>query len=334
MRFATLTLCSGLLVLGCIPDLSESERVQVLSYGPDGYAPESVVLPLTSLRPLETGDIRVFFGGELSFMGGAQVREEASPLHARVERAADGTLVPTDYLTLLALCVLHHLDASWEYIDELDVPGIQHTPPYDVFLHPQVSSAQLGDFTDNMAYVRGANWFLVAPESDIDALPLACNRAVVAHEFAHALSFHSDPTPRFPSGDVVAIDEGFADIVGAGVSGTATGARESFRDGARDLNVARVDDVTSSPHERGAVLASLFWAYRGALISASLSVADANDAMVRLALVTLLTFRDETTPLMSEFVVRAIELAPEPALLCQRAPLAFPSEEVALACAN
>ncbi|MFK7998267.1 MAG: hypothetical protein AB8H86_01675 [Polyangiales bacterium] len=334
MRLSILTLCAVLLVLGCIPDVGQSEHVQVLSYGPNGYEAESVALPLTSLRPLETRDIRVFFGGELSFMGGPQVREEAEPLQARVERAADGSLVPTDYLTLLALCVIHHLDASSEYIAELDVPGIEHNPPYDVFLHPQVSSAQLGDFTDNMAYVRGANWFLVAPENDIDALPLACNRAVVAHEFAHALSFHSDPTPRFPSGDVVAIDEGFADIVGAGVTGSATGARESFRDGSRDLNVARVDEITLSPHERGAVLASLFWAYRGALISESMPVADANAAMVRLALVTLLTFRDETSPLMSEFVLRAIELAPEPALLCQRAPLAFPSEEVALACAN
>lgn len=327
----TLTLCTGLLVLGCIPDLAESERVQVLTYGPNGYAPERVALPLTSLEPLETRGIRVFFGGVLSFMGGPQVRE---PLDARVERGVDGSLVPTDYLTLLALCVIHHLDASWQYIAELNVPGIQHAPPYDVFLHPQVSSAQLGDFTDNMAYVRGANWFLVAPESDIDALPLACNRSVVAHEFAHALSFHSDPTPRFPSDDVVAIDEGVADVVGAAVTGTATGARDSFRDGARDLNVARVDDLGLPPHERGAVLASLFWSYRGALISASTSAADANDAMVRLALITLLTFRDETTPLLTEFVLRAIELAPEPALFCQRAPLAFPSEEVVRACAN
>ncbi|MFT5353315.1 MAG: hypothetical protein ACI9KE_000513 [Polyangiales bacterium] len=328
------TLCCCLLALGCIPSLGEDERVQVLTYGPNGYTPDTVPLPLTSLRPLETGDIRVFFGGTLGFMGGPEVREPATPLHARVERGTNGSLVPTDYLTLLALCVLHHLEASRQYIAELDVPGIQDEPPYDVFLHPQVSSGQLGDFTDNMAYVRGANWFLVAPESDIDALPLACNRAVVAHEFAHALSFHSDPTQRFPSGDVVAIDEGFADIIGAGVTSSATGVRASFQVGTRDLNVARVDEPMLSPHERGAVLASVFWAYRGALVAASTPIDEANDAMVRLALETLLTFRDETAPLLHDFVLRAIGLAPYPERFCQRAPLAFPTMEVALVCAD
>lgn len=334
VRFLDVTLCCGLLVLGCIPALGEDEQVQLLSYGPDGYAPVSVPLALTSLDPLKTGDIDVFFGGTLSFMGGPQVREDATPLRAHVERAADGSLVPTDYLTLLALCLLHHLEASRQYIAELDVPGVQDTPPYDIFLHPQVSSAQLGDFTDNMAYVRGANWFLVAPESEIDALPLACNRAVVAHEFAHALSFHSDPTERFPSGDVVAIDEGFADIIGAGVTSSPTGVRVSFRLDSRDLNVARVDERTLAPHERGAVLASVFWAYRGALNFASTPLEEANDAMVRLALETMLSFRDDPAPLLRDFVVRAIELSPQPELFCQRARLAFPIEEVALACAN
>lgn len=327
-------ICCGLLALGCIPTLGEDERVQVVSYGPYGPTPDTVALTLTSLEPLETGDVRVFFGGTLSFMGGPQVREEATPLHARVERSADGALVPTDYLTLLALCVLHHLEESRQYIADLNVPNIQETPPYDVFLHPIVSSGQLGEFTDNMAYVRGVNWFLVGPESDVDALPLACNRAVVAHEFAHAISFHSDPTPRFPSDDVIAIDEGFADVIGAGVTSSATSIRATFRDGTRDLNVARVDERTLLPHERGAVLASVFWAYRGALISGSLPIDEANDAMVRLALETLLTFRDDTAPLLLDFVVRAIELAPEPERFCQRASLAFPTSEVALACAD
>ena len=330
VRFA-FPLCCLYLIEGCLPALGEEERVQVITYQPDPV-PAEVPLALTSLQPLETGGIRVFFGGTLEFMGGARVQEAATPLHARVERGTNGTLVPTDYLTLLGLCVLHHLEVSRRYIEGLGVPGVREEAPYEIYLHPEVRSAQLGSFRDNMAYVRGANWFLVAPEDEIDALPLACNRAVVAHEFGHAVSFQSDPTARFPSGDIIAIDEGFSDVIGAGVTMSASGLQPSIRSNARDLDVARVDDVAFPPHDRGAVLASVFWAYRGALVVSGFARDEATDAMVRLALETMVSFRGETDFLLVDFVRRAIELAPRPALFCQRAPLAYPGGEVTRAC--
>jgi|GEM_PF-3905490 len=309
---AVVLAASALAACNSAPEPTGPADAYVLVPGPGGT---SVVrrahLPVRDVRTLASDAFAPERGSRvhvaLRLEGGAvrydiDVRDGA-PLDLDVIEA-DGAYVAGDYESLVALSSMHHLFVARDHFASLGFvlqqPG---APPTRVFFYPHTFEVGVNLTEDNAFYAYPLESFGILRERVLDAVPLATNQGVMAHEFAHlvwAKTFASQPI--YNAGVFTGLNEGLADVHGAAVTGdpafVARSAPTEMR--TRDLAVKRVYDVAaaaaaaSNPYAYGAIVASAFWHYHLRIIASG--AASATEARLRMARIAYEAIRDVRGP--------------------------------------
>ncbi len=177
----------------------------------------------------------------------------------------DGVGVPTDEQGLVILSFYHQLANARSELGDL---GLDVEPVFPMGAIAYLPSLPGDSFSfENAAYSGGpAHAFILFPDLG-DAVPLAANRAIVRHEFGHALFAHLTGERTAGLFDR-AFNEGFADAV-ASLSldmphflddSLVMPSRYVDSDVAVDQDV--IDAIQLDPYQLGTVFASFLWDLR------------------------------------------------------------------------
>jgi hypothetical protein len=284
------------------------------------YALAEADLPtLRALRGLEGEVTEVLGGVDLAVNTAADPATEEGLVDAiRVRggrpvdpryRIEDGVVLPEDFGSLFLFSYYRHMERCRDFFHDSGLP--EELPGHiRTFQQPTLGTLLVGGIpliTDNAGYSPTFEAFALFPRQHLlDQLPLAMNLGVVGHEYSHAV-FHAlvAPGARVPFGLlegwppraenlVRSVDEGFADVFGALVTGDPDFMAPSvpgFVSDARDLSVVREFDgfmdalldrgVFYDPYPLGSVFASVLWRV-GETVGAEDLARGVLDAIVRL----------------------------------------------------
>lgn len=169
----------------------------------------------------------------------------------------NGVIVPRDYNTLLLLSAYYQFETVWRSLK--DVTGISPDDflsamgKFRVMFEPKIRIETDASTLDasiklNAAFVPSKAQFVLFQRSNLEKVPLAANLQVIAHEFGHALferTFFENKFARCEdSSEVISnrtdvrrfaqeyaitgLNEGFADILSWGVTGSTDILRSSI----------------------------------------------------------------------------------------------------------
>ncbi|HEY0841025.1 MAG TPA: hypothetical protein VGD74_12630, partial [Vulgatibacter sp.] len=233
-------------VFACAPD-GEPLRMVVLDLAHGGVAYDLKVVELHTLE-----DVRELRGEAVRPIGSAVIRIDArriasattedemrEALLAEPGRAveaqfieSDGVLYPSDFHSLSLATAYHAFEKAREYAlaRGMSRDTLREAPFY--YFPKMTDDPARGYAADNAAWIVPLRSFLVLPFERLQAIPLAVNRGVIAHEYAHGIFnaevLGGDWWPRyldrwgeFSAGAIMlrSIDEGFADAWALGSAG-------------------------------------------------------------------------------------------------------------------
>jgi hypothetical protein len=284
---------------GCLaPDISGTHDAIVVARGPDGtYGLHAREVTADDLVALDGESVRFVSRPTLTIDPDLLTIDVDGDEGMHVTYAdQDGALLATDYLGLIGVTAYHHLSAAHAYFRGLGLgAATDDIAQQRVFFLPKLRVAGGGGGTanDNIAFIPLESAFLVLAEKQLDAVPLAANEGVVAHEFSHSVLHHrfADGSNRPPNETFgwdstsanywASLHEGLADVHGAGITGEPNfilpsagpefGINRDVSSPDHILTDALLLDVESSfsydPYPLGSVLAATLWSYRDALIA-------------------------------------------------------------------
>jgi len=306
-------LAATVLLGGCLdPGLSGTRQVVVIAANDSGdYGLRERTVTADDFTTLEGESVRLVSRPTLLVdVDTEQVSVEGDDAMHVGYSEDGGALVPTGYLGLVALTTYHHMSESHAYFRSLGLGDSGNDMPQQrvMFLPELKVAGEVGTVpaNDNMAYVPQVGAFIVLAEDQFDAIPLAANHGVVAHEFSHAVLHHLTEEAGAPPDERLGWDEesanfwrslheGLADVHGAGITNDANfmAASVNGQFGDRDLSSDHVltdfmlFDAESSfsydPYPLGSVLAATFWSYRDELMAQGMSADEARSHMARTA---------------------------------------------------
>lgn len=200
---------------------------------------------------------------------------------------SDGLVVPWDFHSTMMFTVYHHFEVARDYFLErgVDPSHLNKVPVYYNVRQQFLVPVDL--LTDNAAYAFTLDAFLIPPTLLIKDVPLAANRGVIVHEYAHlvfnrlvhgnkrAPAYIVEPWGPAGTNHLASINEGIADIFAALQTGDPNFIKASLSDELfdidRDLSVQRsyeeglrqnarnTDPQEYNPYELGTVIASTVW---------------------------------------------------------------------------
>lgn len=261
------------LMIGLVACAPPTDQFLVYTYENDAHVVAPVEIPTL------TDAVRLA-GEEGEGRAGGSFRFEADPVNpysatvtyrpgppVRVGLAVDaaGVSVPTDEQSLVMLSFYHQLANARV---ELGAIGIDVEPVFPMNAIAYLPSLPGDSFSfENAAYAGGdAHCFVLFPDLG-DAVPLAANRAIVRHEFGHALFAHLTGERTAGMFDR-AFNEGFADGVAALSLDRAHFLDDSlplperYVDGLAVVTDEVLSAVESNPYALGTVFASFLWDLR------------------------------------------------------------------------
>jgi len=202
----------------------------------------------------------------------------------------DGRVIPMDFHSTVMFSMYHHLERANDFFTSI---GLAEDRIGQRPVHYDVEFNLLGFInllTDNAAYAPTIDAFLVPPRFLTRGVPLAANRGIVVHEYAHAVFNRvvqkERRVPLWVSNNwsdaarnrLTAINEGLADIYAGLQTDNPTFIGSSISeerfDIDRDLSkdreytsglqseVSSADPANFNPYKLGSVIASTLWSIR------------------------------------------------------------------------
>lgn len=210
------------------------------------------------------------------------VRDRGEPVHlAWIDRGE--RVIPADYDSLAMLTAYYHMERTWLWLGEMDIPGAQLgalTTYYGPRLVDELDTLIHVPLLDNAAYFLPARSFLILGVQDQDHAPVPVNPGVIVHEYAHAVFeelVFGDEGAALGSAQqadlLAAFNEGTADYLAAARTQDPNFLALSFPEEERYRDVSVRREYTPSmlstagdpsglydPYVLGAVWASALWA--------------------------------------------------------------------------
>ncbi|MCA2959188.1 MAG: hypothetical protein IOD12_02990 [Silvanigrellales bacterium] len=223
---------------------------------------EVAIESLQDLESLSGAYFEILEGGQLFIqdIAGSQVQSDKFTGGGKPRlryTMKDGVIVPRDYNTLLLLSAYYQFETVWR-----SLKGVTGFTPeaflasmgkFRIMFEPKIRIETDDSTLDatiklNAAFVPGKQQFILFQRSNLEKVPLAANLQVIAHEFGHALfekTFFENKFSRCEGEEevilnrtgvkrfaqefaITGINEGFADVISWGVTGSTDILRSSI----------------------------------------------------------------------------------------------------------
>ncbi len=249
MRFLLVLAAAGC-ALACGPETKPPVKITVLAFVPDKLKYEPAQVTLNTVRNIVSmrGDVGNIIGGAQLVIDPNDPSLITATTEEEIRRAItksaggpvninlaqrDDVFYPADFHSWNIATTYYNFERTYFFYEGLGLTLAQVTPPPDIFYFPDLYEGEnRQQEKDNAAFFPLLQAFLILPHDLLQHIPLSMNLGVMAHEYTHnvfdlrvhnrkQVSLINDwaPYSATPGLNLLsALDEGFADLMGTGVT--------------------------------------------------------------------------------------------------------------------